>query len=225
MSHASSRRRAVLALTLAAASWGAGVVISKRAVEEIPPLTLLAIQLAVSLVALALLMRLRGIPFRDRSAAPVLGRLGLLNPGLAYALSLLGLVHITASLSVLLWAMEPLLILLLAGLLLGERIGPSLVVLSIVAVGGLLLVIYQPDSTGSLVGVALTLAGVACCAVYTIIARRWLGTSASTAQVVAARRTPWASHSCSSPRSGLSAARCCLTRSPWPPGRARSDQA
>jgi drug/metabolite transporter (DMT)-like permease len=164
------------------------VVVSKRAVEEIPPLTLLAIQLAVSLVALALLMRLRGIPFRDRSAAPVLGRLGLLNPGLAYALSLLGLVHISASLSVLLWAMEPLLILLLAGLLLGERIGPSLVVLSVVAVGGLLLVIYQPDSTGSLVGVALTLAGVACCAVYTIIARRWLGTSASTAQVVAAQQ-------------------------------------
>jgi drug/metabolite transporter (DMT)-like permease len=164
------------------------VVVSKRAVEEIPPLTLLAIQLAVSLVALALLMRLRGIPFRDRSAAPVLGRLGLLNPGLAYALSLLGLVHISASLSVLLWAIEPLLILLLAGLLLGERIGPSLVVLSIVAVGGLLLVIYQPDSMGSLVGVALTLAGVACCAVYTIIARRWLGTSASTAQVVAAQQ-------------------------------------
>lgn len=188
MSHASSRRRAVLALTLAAASWGAGVVVSKRAVEEIPPLTLLAIQLAVSLVALALLMRLRGIPFRDRSAAPVLGRLGLLNPGLACALSLLGLVHISASLSVLLWAMEPLLILLLAGLLLGERIGPSLVVFSIVAVGGLLLVIDQPDSTGSLVGVALTLAGVACCAVYTIIARRWLGTSASTAQVVAAQQ-------------------------------------
>jgi len=188
MSHASSRRRAVLALTLAAASWGAGVVVSKRAVEEIPPLTLLAIQLAVSLVALALLMRLRGIPFRDRSAAPVLGRLGLLNPGLAYALSLLGLVHISANLSVLLWAMEPLLILLLAGLVLGERIGPSLVVLSVVAVGGLLLVIYQPDSTGSLVGDALTLAGVACCAVYTIIARRWLGTSASTAQVVAAQQ-------------------------------------
>jgi drug/metabolite transporter (DMT)-like permease len=164
------------------------VVVSKRAVEEIPPLTLLAIQLAVSLVALALLTRLGGVPFRNRSAAPVLGRLGLLNPGLAYALSLLGLVHITASLSVLLWAMEPLLILLLASLLLGERVGPSLVVLSLVSVGGLLLVIYQPDSTGSLVGIALTLAGVACCAVYSVVARRWLGTSDSTAQVVAAQQ-------------------------------------
>jgi drug/metabolite transporter (DMT)-like permease len=188
MSQSPARRRAVLALTLAAASWGVGTVVSKRAVDEIPPLTLLPIQLAASLIALAILMRLRGLPFRDRSASPVLGRLGLLNPGLAYALSLLGLVHITASMSVLLWAMEPLLILLLAGLLLHERIGPSLVVLSLVAVAGMLLVIYQPDSTGNLLGVALTLAGVACCAVYTIVARRWLGTADSTAPVVAAQQ-------------------------------------
>jgi drug/metabolite transporter (DMT)-like permease len=84
--------------------------------------------------------------------------------------------------------MEPLLILLLAGLLLGEHIGPSLVGLSVVAVAGMLLVIYQPDSTGSLPGVALTLAGVACCAAYTIVARRWLGTADSTARVVMAQQ-------------------------------------
>lgn len=188
MSHSPSRRRAALALTLAAASWGVGTVVSKRAVDEIPPLTLLPIQLAASLVALAFLMRLRGLPFRDRSASPVLGRLGLLNPGLAYALSLLGLVHITASMSVLLWAMEPLMVLFLAGLLLRERIGPSLVGLSLVAVAGMLLVIYQPDSTGSFLGVTLTLAGVACCAAYTVVARRRLDTAASTAPIVAAQQ-------------------------------------
>ena len=44
-----SPRRHVLALTLAAACWGIGTVISKRAVDEIPPLTLLSIQLGVSL--------------------------------------------------------------------------------------------------------------------------------------------------------------------------------
>jgi probable blue pigment (indigoidine) exporter len=133
-------------------------------------------------------MRLRGVPLHDRSAAPILARLGLLNPGLAYALSLLGLVHITASLSVMLWAIEPLLILVLAGVALGERIGPSLIVLSLVAVGGMILVIHQPDSTGSLIGVALTVAGVACCAVYTIIARRWLGTADATATVVVSQQ-------------------------------------
>jgi probable blue pigment (indigoidine) exporter len=177
-------RRAPIALTLAAASWGLGTVVSKRAVEEIPPLQLLPIQLAASLVALALLMRARGIPLRDPTMPSVLPRLGILNPGLAYALSLLGLVHITASLSVLLWATEPVLILVLAAIVLRERVGPSFIALSAVAVIGMLLVIYQPGTGGDGLGVALTLAGVACCAVYTIIARRWLDDASSTATVV-----------------------------------------
>jgi drug/metabolite transporter (DMT)-like permease len=174
----------IVALTLAAACWGIGTVVSKRAIDEIPPLTLLPIQLAVSLTALTILMRWRGLPFRDRSASPILGRLGILNPGMAYALSLLGLVSITASLSVMIWAIEPLIILFLAGWFLRERVRPSLVVLSLVAVGGLALVIGQPDGTGSLVGVLLTVAGVVCCASYTVVTRRWLVTAYSTTQVI-----------------------------------------
>jgi probable blue pigment (indigoidine) exporter len=184
MSVSISSRRTVLALTLAAACWGLGTVVSKRAIAEIPPLTLLPIQLGASLAVLAPLMRWRGVPFRDHSASPILGRLGVLNPGLAYALGLLGLAHITASMSVLLWAIEPLLILFLAGWFLHERIGPSLVVLSLVAVAGMLLVIYQPGSAGTLPGVVLTIAGVACCATYTVVTRRWLATAESTTRVV-----------------------------------------
>lgn len=180
--------RTALALTLAAACWGIGTVISKRAIDEIPPLTLLSIQLAASLAVLTLLMRWRQLPFRDTTASPVLGRLGVLNPGFAYALSLLGLVYITASLSVMLWALEPLLILFLAGWLLHERVTPLLVGLSVVAVAGMLLVIYQPGSTGTAFGVPLTVAGVACCAIYTVVARRWLATADSTAQVIVAQQ-------------------------------------
>jgi probable blue pigment (indigoidine) exporter len=183
-----SSRRTALALILAAACWGLGTVVSKRAIAEIPPLTLLPIQLGSSLVALALLMRWRRIPFRDPAGSPVLGRLGVLNPGLAYALSLLGLVHITASLSVMIWALEPLLILFLAAWILRERIGPLLVALSVVALGGMLLVIYQPGSTGTPLGVALSVAGVACCAIYTVVTRRWIASSDSTAQVVVAQQ-------------------------------------
>jgi len=183
-----SSRRNVLALALAAACWGFGTVVSKRAVAEIPPLTLLATQLGSSLVLLSILMRLRGVPFHDPSASPILGRLGVLNPGLAYALSLLGLVYITASLSVMLWTLEPLLILLLAAWFLHERVGKSLVVLTPVALAGMVLVIYQPGSTGTPLGVALTVAGVACCAVYTVITRRLISSSDSTAQVVVSQQ-------------------------------------
>jgi drug/metabolite transporter (DMT)-like permease len=176
--------RNVLALTLAAACWGTGTVVSKRAIEEIPPLTLLAIQLGASLAVLAIPMLIRGVPFRDRSSSVVLGRLGVLNPGLAYALGLLGLVYITASLSVLLWAVEPLVILAMAAWFLHERVGPSLVAWSLVAVAGLGLVIGQPGSSVSPLGVALTIAGVACCAAYTVVTRRFLATAESTTQVI-----------------------------------------
>jgi drug/metabolite transporter (DMT)-like permease len=101
---------------------------------------------------------------------------------------LFGLVHITASLSVVLWALEPLLILFLAALFLRERIGPSLVVLTPVALGGMLLVIYEPGSAGTPIGVALTVAGVACCAIYTVVTRHWISSSDSTVQVVVAQQ-------------------------------------
>src|SRR4029453_10502786 len=99
--------RPAVALVGAAAAWGVGTAISKRAVEEVPPLLLLATQLAVSIVVLVVVMRLRSLPLRDPHASPLLSRLGILNPGIAYLLSLIGLTQIGASLSVLLCATEP----------------------------------------------------------------------------------------------------------------------
>jgi len=174
-------------LVLAAACWGVGTAVSKQAVAEVPPLTLLVIQLAISVAFLVAMGRLRG----ERDLAGQLGRpvgwLGVLNPGTAYALSLLGLVLITASLSVLLWAAEPILILLFAALLLRERIGASLVVLSGVALGGLVLVLWDPTAGGALPGIALSLAGIGCCVAYTLATRRWLPDVASTLAVVVAQ--------------------------------------
>jgi len=182
---------ATAALILAAACWGLGTVISKHALDEFPPLTLLAIQLAASVVVLGAALRLRGWarPTTDPSAARALGRLGLLNPGLGYLLGLLGLASISASLSVMLWTTEPILILLLAALVLRERVGRSFVALSGLAAAGLLLILYEPGSTGSLAGILLTLAGVLCCAVYTILARRWLGDGDAPAPIVVAQQT------------------------------------
>jgi len=179
-------RRDLALLTCAAASWGVGTVVSKRAVEEIPPFTLLPIQLAASLVVLVVIMRATGAPLRG--SPPILSRLGVLNPGIAYALGLAGLTWISASLAVLLWALEPLLILLLAGLFLREGITGRLVGLSLVAAAGMVLILFDPASGGQWPGVVLTLLGVGACAAYTIIARRFVATSDSTAQVVLAQQ-------------------------------------
>jgi drug/metabolite transporter (DMT)-like permease len=181
-------RRDLGALVLAAVCWGLGTVVSKAAVSEIPPATLLAMQLTSSLVVLVLLMRQRGIALRGVDP-PLLGRLGLLNPGAAYALGLLGLVSITASVSVLLWALEPVMIMLLAAAVLRERITAGLIFLSLAAMAGIGLVVYDPASIdGQVVGVALALAGVACCAAYTVITRRFIPDARETSQVVVAQQ-------------------------------------
>jgi probable blue pigment (indigoidine) exporter len=178
----------ILALIGAAASWGLATAVSKRAVAELPPLILLTVQLAVSVAALAILMRWRGISWRTPGVPPLLTWLGVLNPGAAYLLGLLGLVAISASLSVLLWAAEPILILLLAAAVLHEPIGRRLVAMSCLAAAGMAVLVADPSVSGGLVGVLLTLAGVACCAVYTIVARRLIGAADGTVPVVAGQQ-------------------------------------
>ena len=182
------RFRNVLALILAAACWGIGTVVSKQAVAELAPQTLLALQLAVSVAVLLVVVRLRGERLPGGREGRLLGRLGLLNPGLAYALSLIGLTQITASLSVLLWATEPILILALAAVVLGDRVGWPMLAATVVAVLGLLLVVFDPAAGGSLFGVGMTVAGVVACAVYTVATRRWLLGSDSTFGVVLAQQ-------------------------------------
>jgi probable blue pigment (indigoidine) exporter len=180
-------RKDLLRLALAAASWGFGTVVSKRAIDELPALVLFPIQLASSLVVLGLLIRRAGLPLRG--SPPLLARLGLLNPGrLAYALGLIGLASISASLYVLLWALEPLMILILAGVFLGEGVTRRFVALSAIAAAGMGLVVYEPSTSGQWPGVLLVVAGVACCAAYTVIARRFVATADSTAQVVLAQQ-------------------------------------
>ncbi len=179
------RPRGFALLVLAAASWGIGTVLSKRAVAELPPITLLAAQLWISVAVLGLLAAWR----RTRlSVDRRLALLGALNPGLAYALSLVGLTTIGASVSVLIWAIEPILILLLAAAVLREHPDRQTVVLSGVAFGGLVIVLAQPDARIAAAGVAATVAGVACCAVYSVAARRWIPDAPSTLAVVLAQQ-------------------------------------
>ncbi|HSO29324.1 MAG TPA: DMT family transporter [Candidatus Sulfomarinibacteraceae bacterium] len=194
---------AVISLVLAAASWGVGTVVSKRAVAEIPPLELLVIQLATSVVVLVLVSLLAGSrpaavgqgrwPSGDAGPETVraLDRLGLLNPGASYALSLIGLNQISASLSVLLWAVEPVLILGLAWWWLHEPITRRLATLSIAALGGMALVVWAPGAAGQTLGVLVTLVGVGCCAIYTVLVRQRIGGAASTLRLVLGQQS-WA---------------------------------
>jgi probable blue pigment (indigoidine) exporter len=176
-----------LVLTSAAAAWGVATVISKQAISEIPPFALLPIQLTTSLVVLGVLMSAIGQPTSWTPETTRLALLGFLNPGLSYALGLIGLAHITASLSVVLWATEPVMILVLAAWILRESItGPMAIAVSVATIG-VLLAAVESDTTGTFLGIAFTLAGVAACAIYTVITRRWMSDD-STLTVITAQQ-------------------------------------
>ena len=175
--HASPRRggtarTAVAALIAAAGCWGAGTVVSKQVVDDVAPLTLLPVQLTVSCAFLLVVALVRREPLIWTPPVRRLAALGVLNPGIAYALGLIGLTTITASMSVLLWALEPVVILLLAALVLREPVPRALAVTVAIAMFGALLVVYQPGASGDVVGVTLTLVSIGFCALYTVLTRR-----------------------------------------------------
>jgi drug/metabolite transporter (DMT)-like permease len=166
-------------LVAATACWGTGTVVTKQVLGSVQPLTLLPLQLGASCLFLLTAVLISNTRLAWSPQMTRLTVLGILNPGVAYALGLLGLASITASTSVLLWAAEPVLILLLAAAVLREHVPLALAAAVAVAVLGVVLVVYQPGATGDAVGVALTVAAVGACALYTVLTRRLLIDDAS----------------------------------------------
>lgn len=181
--------RHVFSLTAAAACWGLGAVASKRAVAEMAPTALLVIQLASSVVVLTLVRSTQRRPSGPRPALR-LRALGILNPGAAYLLSLAGLTTITVGLSVLLWALEPVFIVGLAWLVFDHRLTARAASLMALAVGGAAVVGAAGVGSADVIGVSLTVAAVACCAVYTVAASAWFGSESDLDIVVSQQR--WA---------------------------------
>jgi len=172
MNPLSPRARGTLSVLGATVCWGVATVMVKHALGSIPPFFLLAFQLLLSVSFLwAAVTRLgHRSTFREIRS---LSLPGLLNPGLAYALALLGLVTTTASMSTLLWAAEPILIFLLAWPLLGERWNPHLGGWLILGIAGVVVIAgIGAITSGAAIGNALILTGVACCALYSVISSR-----------------------------------------------------
>ncbi|WP_104668366.1 EamA family transporter [Ensifer adhaerens] len=167
-----SSRAAVVGACLC---WALGTILSKTLLTLFPPITVLVFQLAPSVIALWSLAIVSRSPVPPARIVAIIGLLGLLNPGLAYTLSMLGLAETSASVTTLLWAFEPILILGLAWAFLAERIDRRLVGLVAVATCGVLLVSGlvsdSPSPIRANLGSALILAGVLCCAIYSIVAR------------------------------------------------------
>lgn len=167
--------KSAAALVLAAACWGLGGVMTKSVLAGVPPVTLLVVQLAASNLGLWSIVLAGRIRLPDRGEILRLGLTGVLNPGLAYTFSLIGLTFTSASLSALLWGTEPILILILAAVVLRERLSlPVIALAGLAGLGVTLMLGLNTAPAGPLAGLGslLVFTGVACCAWYTILARR-----------------------------------------------------
>lgn len=166
-------RRPMLLATLAmigsAASWGAGTVMSKAVIRDIPPVTLLVIQLTASVIVLWLGTLLGRIPFTRRDIRH--GWTGILEPGLAYLIGLIGIQFTTASNATLINALEPFLVLVLAFFLFRQRVTRLMMMLMAISVIGVILVSATPaEAAGNtLLGDGLELLATFCAAFYVVL--------------------------------------------------------
>lgn len=179
-------------LILACAFWGAATVLNKALLTSIPPVTLLVLQLTPSALLLWVSVLVSRVRASDMSLVAPLALLGILNPGIAYTMSLAGLERISASVATLLWAAEPLMILGLAGVILREPVTWRLILVMLAGFCGVLLVADIGGGIGGAgidaVGILLLLAAVLCCAIYTVFSRK-LGDSIDPVFTVAVQQT------------------------------------
>lgn len=156
----------------AAMCWGLGTVLTKYALGGIEASLLLPFQLICSVLLLGVFLVATGSSVRGINGTVKVAALGVLNPGIAYALGLIGLAQISASVSVVIWATEPVLIVLMAFAFLHERLPLWSVLCLASAMVGVALIVGPPSAGESLTGVALTSSAVIACAAYSILLRR-----------------------------------------------------
>lgn len=153
-----------------AAFWALGTVFSKAvlsASDPVSPVPLLAIQLMASVTFLTpVILRRLG------QVGPALRRgwTGLLEPGAAYFLGMLGLALVSASLATVIGSLEPVVIPFIAWLLIRRHPRPSQLLVAGIATAGAIAASWD-DSTqaNSVLGIALLVAGVVAAATYVVL--------------------------------------------------------
>jgi drug/metabolite transporter (DMT)-like permease len=169
----SRRRLAIALLTLAALSWGFGIVMTKITLEQLRPVDVLGVELVVGAAVVCGVRLVRG-GVGATSAWRGFALLGLLEPGLSYALGDFGLDKTGAADAALLVSSETLFAAVLARLVLCERMGRRVVFA--IAAGFAGSVVLGLGATGSnsasVVGDVLVLGSSAAAAAYTVAARR-----------------------------------------------------
>lgn len=169
-----SNGKAIIYTVISAACWGLTIAMNKLALNYIPPLHLLVIQLASSITFLWIaayffksysLLNWQTIKY---SIA------GILEPGLAYMFSVLGLVMTTASNASLINATEPIIIILISCIFLKEEFNRNLLLLTLFTFMGMVLIVSKDllllkFNEYNFLGDILIFGGEICASIYNIV--------------------------------------------------------
>jgi drug/metabolite transporter (DMT)-like permease len=172
----SRRLQGALCLFAAAAIWGGMYVVSKAVLAYIPPLTLLALRLAIGGLVLLAVIRALGMSWPGRADRGEMALLGFVGFGVSLAAQFIGTHLSTAAHGAVLTSVTPAFILVFAAVWLGERLTARTAAAVAVATAGALLVIEQPGGFAlearTFWGDILLLAAGVSWALYTVLSRR-----------------------------------------------------
>ncbi|PPS45631.1 DMT family transporter [Chroococcidiopsis sp. TS-821] len=162
-------------IILAAAIYGLTIVLTKGALEQIPPFTLLCIQTASSVLFFWTIVIFQGIPVPLRWTTLKLSLAGLLEPGLSYIFGMFGLALTTASNATFISTTEPAITMALSWLILREQFNIAFVGLGLLACVGVSFIVTPDGSSitlGSIWGDLLVCLSVLFASLYAITAAR-----------------------------------------------------
>jgi len=172
----SKETTAVLFVIAAAGAWGLTGVLSKYLLGAAAPMIVVLIQLISSTLVSWVIIAIKFEEVEISGEFLLASALGVLHPGLSTTLGIVGLVHLDASISSTIWALEAAMTMVLASMMLGERLSVIQIALTIVSVGGVFFTTMSGDQTRdlaeSLYGASLVLIAVACCALYAVFSRQ-----------------------------------------------------
>jgi len=133
--------------------WGMGLVIAKPAVDQFPPILLMALRFTVSALALVWFVQV------PRTALWKLAVAALIGSTVQYGLTFNGLRLLDASTTGLIVQAEAPFLALVAAIFLGERLGQKRILGMAIAFAGIYLITGEPRIAGQELGVALVLGG------------------------------------------------------------------
>jgi drug/metabolite transporter (DMT)-like permease len=172
----SKETTAVLFVIAAACTWGLTGVLSKYLLGTTAPMIVAVIQLSSSMLISWVIVTIKFEEVEIGWKFLLASALGVLHPGLSTTLGIVGLAHLDASISATIWALEAAITMVMASMMLAEKLRVIQIVLTIVSVGGVFFMTMNGDQTKglneSLYGALLILIAVAGCALYTVFSRQ-----------------------------------------------------